>query len=39
MVKALGMTDIDWESVISDVVPAKFRELNLKAYHAGFDAV
>ena len=39
MVKALGMTDIDWDAVISDVVPAKFRELNLKAYHAGFDAV
>jgi indolepyruvate ferredoxin oxidoreductase beta subunit len=39
MVKALGMTDIDWDAVISDVVPPKFRELNLKAYHAGFDAV
>ena len=39
MVKALGMTDIDWDAVISDVVPAKFRELNLRAYHAGFDAV
>ena len=39
MVKALNMTDIDWDAVISDVVPAKFRELNLKAYHAGFDAV
>ena len=39
MVKALGMTDIDWESVIADTVPPKFRELNLKAYRAGFDAV
>ena len=39
MVKALNMTDIDWDAVISDVVPVKFRELNLKAYHAGFDAV
>ena len=39
MVKALGMTDIDWESVIADTVPPKFRELNLKAYRAGYEAV
>ena len=39
MVKALGMTEIDWESVISDTVPPKFRELNLNAYRAGFNAV
>ena len=39
MVKALGMTDIDWEAVISETVPAKFKELNLAAYRAGFDAV
>ena len=39
MVKALGMDDIDWEAVISDTVPAKFRELNLNAYRAGRDAV
>lgn len=39
MVKALGMTGIDWESVICDTVPPKFRELNQKAFRAGFDAV
>ena len=39
MVKALGMTDIDWETVIAETVPAKFKELNLAAYRAGFDAV
>ena len=30
MAKALGMDDIDWESVIAETVPEKFRELNLK---------
>lgn len=39
MVKALGLDDIDWESVIKDTVPEKFVELNLKAYKAGRDAV
>ena len=39
MVKALKMDDIDWESVIADTVPPKFRELNLKAYRAGYEAV
>lgn len=39
MVKALGMTDIDWEAVIAETVPAKFKELNLAAYRAGFEAV
>ncbi len=40
MVKALHMEDVvDWESVIADTVPEKFRELNLRAYRAGYDAV
>ena len=39
MVKALGMTDIDWEAVIAETVPAKFKDLNLAAYRAGYDAV
>ena len=39
MVKALNMTDIDWEAVIEETVPAKFKDLNLAAYRAGFDAV
>ena len=39
MVKALHMDDIDWETVIAETVPEKFRELNLRAYRAGRDAV
>ena len=39
MVKALGMTDIDWEAVIAETVPAKFKDLNLAAYRAGYEAV
>ena len=39
MVKALNMDDIDWETVIAETVPPKFRELNLKAYRAGYEAV
>ena len=39
MVKALGMDEIDWERVIEETVPAKFCELNLNAYRAGYDAV
>ena len=40
MVKALGMDDVvDWEQVIAETVPPKFKELNLKAYRAGHDAV
>lgn len=35
MTAALKMDFIDWESVISETVPAKFRELNLNAYRAG----
>lgn len=35
MTKALGMDDIDWETVIRETVPAKFIDLNLKAYRAG----
>lgn len=39
MTAALGMEDIDWETVIGEVVPPKFRELNLNAYRAGRAAV
>ncbi len=39
MVKALKMDDIDWEAVIAETVPPKFRELNLNAYRAGYEAV
>jgi len=39
MAKVLGLVAIDWEKIISDVVPAKLRDLNLQAYRAGRDAV
>ncbi len=40
MVKALCMDDItDWEAVVAETVPAKLRELNLRAFRAGHDAV
>ena len=39
MVRALQMDGIDWESVIAETVPPKFRELNLRAYRAGYEAV
>ena len=39
MVKALGLDEIDWERVIQDTVPEKFRELNVRAFRAGRDAV
>ena len=29
----------EWETVIAETVPPKFRELNLKAYRAGYEAV
>mgnify|MGYP000139197304 FL=1 len=38
MTRALGMDDIDWEAVIRDTVPARFVELNLRAYRAGREA-
>lgn len=37
--KALGLSDIDWESVIKNTVPPKFLELNLAAFKAGLEAV
>ena len=40
LVKALDMDRMaDWEEVISETVPEKFRELNLEAYRAGLAAV
>jgi indolepyruvate ferredoxin oxidoreductase beta subunit len=35
MTAALKMDDIDWEAIIAETVPAKFKALNLKAYRAG----
>ena len=40
LIKALDMQDIvDWQEIISETVPEKFRELNLNAYHAGYMAI
>lgn len=39
LVKALKLDGIDWESVIRETVPAKFIELNLAAYRAGYEAI
>ena len=38
MTKALAMDHVDWEAVIRATVPEKFIDLNLKAFHAGYDA-
>ena len=35
MTAALKMDDIDWEAIIAETVPAKFKELNMNAYRAG----
>jgi len=35
LVKALGLEDLDWGSVIKDIVPPKLYELNIKAFEAG----
>ena len=40
MVKALEMDKlVDWEEVISETVPEKFKELNINAYKAGLSAI
>ena len=39
LVKALGLVDMDWDSIISENVKKGFEELNIKAFHAGMDAV
>lgn len=39
LVKALKLDHIDWDRIIRDTVPAKFTDLNVAAYHAGYDAI
>lgn len=36
MIKKLGLEQIDWPTIIARMVPEKFKELNLKAYEAGY---
>ena len=38
MTRALKLDSIDWEQIIRETVPEKFIDLNLKAFHAGYDA-
>ena len=35
MCDSLGCPEIDWEQVVADTVPAKVRDLNIKAFRAG----
>ena len=37
MVKALGMTDIDWEEIMRQEMKPAILELNLKAFRAGYN--
>lgn len=37
MVKALGMTDIDWEEIMREEMKPAILELNLKAFRAGYN--
>lgn len=39
LVKALGLTDIDWEDVVRRTVKERFIEINIKALHMGMDSV
>ncbi|MFA9423821.1 MAG: indolepyruvate oxidoreductase subunit beta [Sedimentibacter sp.] len=39
LVKAMNLTEIDWEKIIRSTVKEKFVDLNIKAFHAGVDAV
>ena len=36
-VKALGLTDLDWDAAIEKCVKPKFVELNKKAFQAGLE--
>ncbi|MEY8303568.1 indolepyruvate oxidoreductase subunit beta [Anaerosalibacter bizertensis] len=39
LVKAMGLTDIDWEDVIRKTVKEKFVDINIKAFNAGMNAI
>ena len=39
LVKAMDLSDIDWEKAIKDNVKEKFVDINLKAFEKGRDAV
>jgi indolepyruvate ferredoxin oxidoreductase beta subunit len=37
LVKALGLENLDWKSVLTELVPPKLLDLNLKAFDAGLN--
>ncbi len=39
LVKAMGLEDMDWDSIIADNVKKGFEELNIKAFKAGVSAI
>jgi len=39
IVKAMGLMEIDWGKIIHDNMKKQFIDLNIKALHAGMDAV
>lgn len=39
LIKAIGMTDIDWKAIIAKAVKPKFIEVNQKAFDAGFATI
>ena len=39
LIKALGMTDIDWKDIIARTVKPNFVEINKQAFDAGFAAI
>lgn len=38
LVKALGLVELDWDSVIRDIVPSKLCDINIKAFNEGIKA-
>ena len=39
IIKSMALTEIDWEAIIAQNVKAEFCQINIKALHAGIDAV
>ncbi len=38
LVKAMGLEELDWDSVLKELVPAKLLDLNIAAFKAGLEA-
>jgi len=39
LVKSLGIENVDWPTLVADMVPAKARDLNVAAFQAGWDMI